>query len=116
LAQVRAHDLTQDNKRENALQNAIRRAPGAVLLRCRYDVRPIFEGASGADPVWRETLLGIAMPVGADEPRIFELLQPVFDLLSVMDEWTDPAALVGTPKLNELVQDLSVYGLIEVHP
>jgi hypothetical protein len=115
LAQVRSHDLTQGIKRENALQNAIRRAPGAVLLRCGYDVRPIFEGESGANPDRRETLLGVTMPVGADEPRIFELAPPVFDLLSVMNEWTGPAALVATPKLNELIQDLSACGLIEVH-
>jgi hypothetical protein len=117
LVQVRGRGLARDAKQsENALQNAIRRAPGAVLLRCRYDVRPIFEGHSGAEPVERETLLGVAMPVGADEPRIFELFRPVFDLLSVMDEWTDPAALVAVPKLNELVQDLSACGLVEVHP
>jgi hypothetical protein len=114
LAQVRTCEPTHDTKRKNALQSAVRRAPGAVLLRCVYDVRPIFEGASGTEPVGRETLLGVAMPIGAGEPRIFELLSPVFDLLSVMDEWTDPAALVAAPKLNELILDLSACGLIEV--
>jgi hypothetical protein len=75
IAQVRAQDLTRDARQhENTLQEAIRRARGAVLLRCSYDVRLIMEGRSGADPVERETLLGIALPVGADEPRIFELL------------------------------------------
>jgi hypothetical protein len=61
-------------------------------------------------------LLGVASPVGADQPRVFELLKPVFDLLSVMDEWADAAAMVATPKLNELVRNLSDCGLIEVHP
>jgi hypothetical protein len=117
VAHVRAQDLTRDaNQHENTVQNAIRRAPGAVLLHCSYDVRPIFEGEAGANPVERETLLGVALPVGADAPRIFELLPPVFRLLSVMDEWTDPAALVAAPKLNELVQVLSACGLIEVRP
>jgi hypothetical protein len=117
LAQVRAHVPTYRAERlENARQNAIRRAPRAILLRCIYDVRPIFEGESRTDPARRGTLIGVAVPAGADEPRIFELLPPVFDLLSVMDEWTDPSALVATPRMNELVQDLSASGLIEVHP
>jgi hypothetical protein len=117
LAQVRANDLTRDTKqREHALQNAIRRAPGVALLRCSYDVRTILEVGAETDPVRREVLLGVASPVGADQPRVFELLKPVFDLLSVMDEWADAAAMVATPKLNELVRDLSVCGLIEVHP
>jgi hypothetical protein len=116
-AQVRARDLTFDTgQREVTPGNAIRRDRRAVLLRCSHDVRPIFEGASGTDPIRRETLLGVAIPAGADQPQIFELLPPVFALLSAMDGWTDPTAMAAKPELNTLIRDLSSSGLIEVHP
>jgi hypothetical protein len=95
----------------------LRQKVGALDL-ARGDLRApiVLEGTSGANPVERETLLGVAIPVDADELRIFELLPPVFDLLSVMDEWTAPTALVATPRLNGLVQEsFSASGLIEVH-
>jgi hypothetical protein len=116
-AQVRANDLAFDSGQCKATpRNAIRRDPGAVLVRCSYDVRPIFEVEPGADPVKRETLLGIAIPAGADQPQIFELLPPVFALLSAMDDWTDPTAMAAAPGLSGLIQDLSTCRLIEVHP
>jgi hypothetical protein len=115
-AQVRARNLTFDaGLRGPASRNAVRRAPGAVLLRCGHDVRPIFEGVSGTDPVRRETLLGIAIPGSADQPQIFELLPPVFALLSAMDDWTDPTAMAAKPELKRMLRDLSTSGLIEVH-
>jgi len=113
-AQVRAGDGTRSAGKD-APPNAIRRDPRVVLLRCSHDVRPIFETAlTRGDPVARETLVGVAVPAGADQPRIFELLPPVFDLLSAMDGWIDPTSILATPKLNALVRDLSTAGLIEV--
>jgi hypothetical protein len=116
-AQVRANDLIFDlGQREDPPRNAIRRDRGTVLVRCSYDVRPIFEAEPCADPVKRETLVGVAIPAGADQPQIFELLPPVFALLSAMDDWTDPTAMAAAPGLSGLIQDLSTCRLIEVHP
>lgn len=114
-AQVRAGDGTC-GAGDDAPPNAIRRDPRAVLLRCSHDVRPIFEtGYARGDPVARETLVGVAVPAGANQPRIFELLRPVFELLSAMDGWIETTTIVATPKLNALIRDLSAAGLIEVH-
>jgi hypothetical protein len=90
----------------------IRRAPGVILLRCAYDIRPIFEENSAALPLKRDTPLAIVMPLRADHPRIFELLPVVFDLLAVLDDWTDPSAFGDTPE--DLIVELKASMLVEV--
>ena len=63
----------------------VRRCPNVILLRCSYDVRPIFELGSGkAAPVKRDTPLVVAMPVGADGPQVFEVVPAIFDLLAAL--------------------------------
>jgi len=115
-ARVRAGDRTLEIEQDgNPPQNGIRRNPRAVLVRCSYDVRPIFEGGS-AKPARRETRIGVAIPRDAEKPQIFELFPPVFDFVSALDDWTDSAATAATPHLKELMRDLSNFGLIEVHP
>jgi len=96
-------------------RDGIRRRRGLVLLRCVYDIRPIFEGGSGeAAPIKRDTPLAIGIPPGADEPRVLELLPAVFDLVAALDDWTDPAALGATPELQALIRDLAQHGVLEV--
>jgi len=91
----------------------VRRHPGAVLLRCRFDIRAIFEGDAGAVvPARRDTRLVVNMPRDADNPRVFEVESAVYDLLAALDDWIDPAAL-GTA-LGPLVRDLAEHALIEV--
>jgi hypothetical protein len=101
---------------ETPAQGGIRRSPDVVLLRCRYDVRPIFEQEAAARvvPVERDTPLALAMPPEADEPRIFEVPAPVFDLLAALDDWVDPDTLDATGELEELIRDLADHGLVEV--
>ena len=38
----------------------------------------------------------------------------MFDLLTALDDWTDLAGLGGLPEADELVNDLTDAGLIEV--
>jgi hypothetical protein len=103
------------NGRQRAPRGAIRRRLGIALLRCRYDVRPIFEGRSaGAVPDKRDTALAVAIAPGGVRPQVFELPAAIFDLIAALDDWSDPAALRGIPGAAELVDELARHGLLEV--
>jgi hypothetical protein len=93
---------------------SIRRAPGAVLLRASYDIRPLFESASKPiDPVPRDVRLAIvAMPAG--HPEIFELAPAVFDLLALLDDWTDASTFGEWSDAGELTAELLEARLLEV--
>jgi hypothetical protein len=94
---------------------AVRRHPGAVLLRCAYDIRPVLEGHAGAaDPAPRETRLAVAMLRGTDEPIVSELSSELFELLEMLDEFADPAIFEAAPGLHRLIADLAARGLVEV--
>jgi hypothetical protein len=108
-------ELTEKTDERRAAPRGIRRHPGLVLLRCAYDIRPIFEENSvEIVPVERDTPLAVAVPDGGGEPRIFELASVVFDLLAVLDDWIDPATFGSAPELDELIRHLSEHGLVEV--
>ncbi len=117
-----AHVRNAFHERDAAVQiwnmiarvRAIRRRPDIRLLRCRYDIRPIFESGSEIVPVERDTRLAITMLPTASEPRVFEVLPAVFDLLTALEDWTDPAAFGITRGLDELIRDLAGHGLLEV--
>jgi hypothetical protein len=95
---------------------SIRRHPEVVLLRCGYDIRPIFEDASrGAAPTRRDTLLAVALPPGAGRPNIFEISPPVFQALGMLDDWTDRSEPGAASEVDALVDELARYGLVEVH-
>jgi hypothetical protein len=94
---------------------AIRRRPGAVLLRCAYDIRPILEGRAGDGPAApHETLLAVAMLPGTDEPLASEISSDLFEFLEMLDQFADPAIFQDTPGVNQLIEDLAAGGLIEV--
>jgi hypothetical protein len=108
--------VSKPAKGGHAPQGGIRRHPDVALLRCAYDIRPIFETGSGAAaPVERDTPLAIAMLPDAVHPKVFELLPLVYDVLAVLDDWTDRSTLGATPEVDELLRDLAEHGLIEVH-
>ena len=96
-------------------RGAIRRHPGVVLLRCEYDVRPIFE-AQGQDvvPIKRETLLATLVPPHAQHPQAFEVLPLVFDFLTLLDDWTARSELAFGHESNELICELAEHALVEV--
>lgn len=94
---------------------SIRRCPNVMLLRCAYDVRPIFEpGAAKAVPVKRDTLLVVAMQPGAEGAQVFEVIPMIFDLLAALDDWIDPKGLDADPDFAKLLADLAARGLIEL--
>jgi hypothetical protein len=93
----------------------IRRSPQVNLLRCAYDIRPIFEaGSEQPVPVKRDTRLVVALSAGADGPQVFEVVPAIFDLLSALNDWTDPQGLNADPDFAKLIADLAARGLTEV--
>ncbi len=120
------HSSDRATGADPAHRGNIRRCPNLILLRCTYDVRPIFEPplptlprmrgrvGEGAVPVKRDTPLLVAMPPGADGPQVFEVVPAIFDLLAALDNWTDPHGLDLEPDFAKLLADLAERGLIEV--
>jgi hypothetical protein len=113
FATVRAGETKSDVASARSAQS-IRRYPGAILLRCAYDVRAIFEDDADAPPLERETRLAVMAPVGSGDPRVLELPPAIFSLLGALDDWTDPQAFAATPDSDALVRNLAAHGLIEV--
>ena len=106
--------LSRKHQRD-APQRGIRRCPSAILLRCAYDVRPIFEARlEQGMPTNRETPLVVALPAAANRPQVFEVPTAVFDLLALLDDWTDPPELDAAPELAKLIADLAKRGLVEM--
>ena len=101
-------------RRERSSVRGVRRAPGVILLRCAYDVRTIFEAGPGeAIPAARDTPLAIVVPPGADRPQVFELLPIVLELLSALDDVTDPAVFGAAEVVEPLIRELVELGLVE---
>jgi hypothetical protein len=108
-------DVADSHVSERA--NSIRRRPGIVLLRCTYDIQPIFvANADGISPSKRDTPLAISIAPGAQYPSVFELAPAVFDLLSTISDWCDCEALGTAVELKELISELTACGLVEVCP
>jgi hypothetical protein len=110
------HSSDHMTRADRALPGSIRRSPNINLLRCAYDIRPIFESRSEkAGLMKRDTPLVVALPPGADSPQVFEVVPAIFDLLAALDDWTDPLALPVEPEFAKLIADLAARGLVEVH-
>jgi hypothetical protein len=127
LPDVAAYELAcaafrRDERRESAAATgdappgSIRRHPDVLLLRCAYDVQPIFAAATEKPaPAARDTPLAIAMSPGADRTMVMELRPSVFDLLTLLDDFADPAMFGESPAVAELLAELAALGLLEVH-
>jgi hypothetical protein len=107
--------LQVDQDERYGPRSGIRRSPAAILLRCAYDIRPIFEGGAGqAVPIERATPLVVVLSPGTDRPQVFEVPPAVFDLLAALNDWTDPPTSDAGPEVATLLAQLTKYGLIEV--
>jgi hypothetical protein len=113
-AQVRAYEKMGESEIGDSVPGAVRCCPGAVLLRCTHDVRPVFESRTDHSAgVKRDTLLVIFIPPNHDRVEICDISRGVFDLLVACSQWTDPATL-GDRGSDGLVNDLAARGLLEV--
>src|SRR6266852_4956450 len=98
------HSSDRTTSADRVHRGSIRRCPNVILLRCAYDIRPIFEtGSEKAVPMKRETPLVVALPPGADGPQVFEVVPAIFDLLAALDDWTDPQGLDVEPGFAKLL-------------
>ena len=107
-------DSPKPSRRRRASRPGFRRRPIVVMLRCKHDIRAIFEGRTTAIPDERTTLLAVTMPPSASQPQVFELLPIVFELVTELDDWTDLTAFRTVPHLDDLVGELEEHGLVEV--
>jgi hypothetical protein len=119
LAEVR---VTVQNRRQvidgtrSVAPGSIRQRPGIVLLRCAYDIQPIFaSAAAGGRPSKRDTPLAIVMMPGTQHARVFEVAPAVFDLLLAIRDWSACAELGDAADLEGVIGELVACGLVEVH-
>ena len=97
----------------------VRRSPAARLVRCAYDIRPLFEKANSVDLlVARETCLVVVAQPSADLPMIFEVAAEIFELLTVLDDWTDLAELTASDlaETADIVDYLVAAGFVDKRP
>ena len=117
IAQVRAGMRAADGEPTTSgesCRDVIRRHPDMVLLRCAYNIRPVIEDdAEEAALVRCDTLLAIAIPLGAAHPKIFEVPPPVFEVLRALDDWTNRSEFGTASEVEELVAELVQLGLVE---
>jgi hypothetical protein len=114
FAAVRAGEASHDDAA--APSGAVRRHPGAALLRCRHDIRPVLRGRVGElVPACRETYLCIAMPPATVDPVVSELSPGIFALLERLEHFLDPTLFEDAPEVADLVADLAARGFLEVH-
>jgi len=106
-------NLARDASRR--LPHSFRRHPSVTLLRCDYDVRPVFgDGATAAVPVERNSLIAIFIAADRDEPQIVELAPEIFDLLGALDDWTEPRLISASSAAGALFAELAAAGLLEM--
>lgn len=115
LAEARSHaenDAVLPTPSGKSRSGRLRRRPGAILLRCRYDIRPIFEGTSSR--VTRRTIrLAIATAGDMDEPAVSELTAPVFKLLVALDSPRKRAEIGTEADAGAVLEALMERGLVE---
>lgn len=93
----------------NRVGNDFRVADGLQLVRCRFDIRVLFDGAvERTPPVERDVCLAVVAPAGDPQPRVFELADDVFDFVRGLA--TASAPRPSRRRLEELFQ----LGILEV--
>lgn len=90
---------------------------GVELVRCDFDVRPLFDHAGG-DAVEPRRILLAAVPSQSGMPQVFEISPRVYDLLEQAPSWRsleDSGARDGAAG-RDLLDRLATRGLVEMSP
>ena len=90
--------------------------PCVALVRCRYDVGPLFvPGQSGGDIVRRDLTLAMLASRNRRHPEIMEILPEAFALLERSSAWSRLGLETASPEdasTRALVMNLSAQGLM----
>jgi hypothetical protein len=94
---------------------AFRRNPQVVLLRCSYDIRPLLEDGLGEQtPARSDCRFALSMPAGAADPVVLAVSSGLFDVLEILDDFTDPKIFENVPGGDNLIEELAAEGFLEV--
>jgi hypothetical protein len=56
----------------------------------------------------------VTLPIGGREVRIIEVAPFVAEVLSLLDNWTDPSVLDDLGRRDDLIDQLAAQSLIEI--
>jgi hypothetical protein len=88
---------------------SLRRHPTAVLLRSLYDIAPVLQERAG-EAAPHESFLAIGLPDGKNAPELYVLSRELFELLELLDDFTDQLAEIP----DAVIARLTASGLIEL--
>ncbi len=94
-----------------------RLVPGTQLLRCRFDIRALFDGSvDRTAPVERQICLVVAMPADAEQPRVFEVKRDAYAMLKRirLAEANNSTLKTVSGLSRRLLDDLIQQGIVEV--
>jgi hypothetical protein len=109
IAWAEAQGRNAAPRTKSGIPGSLRRHPAAVLLRSVYDIVPVLqERADEAAP--HESFLAIALPDGEKAPELYVLSRELFELLELLDDFTDELAEIP----DAVIARLTASGLIEI--
>ncbi len=94
-----------------------RLVPGTQLLRCRFDIRPLFDDSvERTAPIERNICLAVVMPVESENPRVFEVTRDVYAMLNRirLAEANNSTFATGSGLSRQHLDELVQLGVLEV--
>lgn len=101
-----------------AKPGSVRRHPGVELVRLDHDITPLFvEGRPEQAPEQRTFCLAISFSVDVFDPRIFEIPESLYEILTKLDDWVLIDDLCSEKiDVSTMFEVLDADGLVELVP
>jgi hypothetical protein len=109
IAWAEAQGRKSAPRTKSGMPGSLRRHPAAVLLRSVYDIAPVLQERSD-EAAPHESFLAIVRPDGKKTPELCVLSRELFELLELLDDFTDELAEIP----DAVIARLAASGLIEV--
>jgi hypothetical protein len=106
-----------ETDRTRTPRGSLRLPPGTQLLRCRFDIRPLFDNSvERRAPIERNLCLVVVMPADAQQPRVFEVKPDAYAMLKRirLAEANNSTAGCASGVSRRLVDDLIQREILEV--